>query len=115
MRSETIPREEEVLMASMACKVQGLALTTAATLLLTSTTFAHTDRAQAPARVGNIYNYQDHQPTQAELEASGIPAPSPRTEQQVEKEIKELLQETDRQDKKAEESERGQSRELDRR
>ena len=103
-----------VLMAVRARKAQALALTAAATLLLTSTTFAQTDRAQAPARVGNIYNYQDHQPTQSELEASGIPAPSARTEQQVEKEIQELLRETDRQDRKAEESEREQAHEPDR-
>jgi Skp family chaperone for outer membrane proteins len=102
-------------MAVMSRKALALALTTAATFLLTSTTFAQTDRPQAPARIGNIYNHQDHQPTQVELEASGIPAPSARTEQQVEKEIQELLQETDRQDRKAEESEREQSHEPDRR
>jgi hypothetical protein len=102
-------------MASVARKAQGLALTMAATLLLTSTTFAQTDRAQTPARSGNIYDHVDHQPTQVELEAAGIAARTPSTEQQVEKEIQELLQETDRQDKKAEESERGQSHEQDRR
>jgi hypothetical protein len=46
-------------MASMARKAQGLALTMAATLLLTSTTFAQTDRAQTPARSGNIYDHVD--------------------------------------------------------
>lgn len=102
-------------MACTADMARGLALTTAATFLFTSTIFAQTDRPQTPARVGNIYNHQDHQPTKVELEAAGIAAPTGSTEQQVEKEVQELLQETDRQDKKAEASEREQSQEQDRR
>jgi hypothetical protein len=60
----------------------------------------------APAREGNIYGHIDHQPTRAQVE--GAEAATGRrkseTDTEVLDEVKALLEETDQQDKKAEEN-----------
>jgi len=63
--------------------------------------------ATPPAREGNIYDHQDHQPTQAEVDsaaaAAGIRAPSPESKTQVENEIEGLLRQTDELDRESNE------------
>ena len=55
--------------------------------------------AMPPAREGNIYDYQDHQPTQAEVDraeaAAGIRPSSQESETQIEKEVEDAI-ETDK-------------------
>jgi hypothetical protein len=59
----------------------------------------------APAREGNIYDHIDHQPTRSQVEnaeaATGRRASE--TDAEVLNEVKALLEETDRQDKRADE------------
>ena len=57
-----------------------------------------------PAREGNIYDHIDHQPTRAQVEgaeAAGVHRRSSETDAEVLNEVKALLKETDRQDKKS--------------
>jgi hypothetical protein len=58
-----------------------------------------------PAREGNIYDHINHQPTRAQVEgaeaAAGGVRPSSETDAEVENEVRALLKETDRQDKKS--------------
>jgi hypothetical protein len=58
-----------------------------------------------PARIGNIYDHTDHQPTEAELRAAGgsagVDSFSSTTRQQVEEEVKKLLETTDKLDKQS--------------
>ena len=65
--------------------------------------------AAPPAREGNIYDHKDHQPTEAEVRAAeraaGTESPSSGTKRQVEDEVDELLQQTDRLDKQSEQQE----------
>jgi hypothetical protein len=59
-----------------------------------------------PTREGNIYDHRDHQPTEAEVRAAeragGTASPSSDTKRQVEDEVRQLLQQTDRLDKQSE-------------
>ena len=59
-----------------------------------------------PARVGNIYDHKRHQPTERDVraaeKAAGIPLPSSENKAQIEEEVKNLLQQTDRLDKESE-------------
>jgi len=82
---------------------RGLAFTAAA-LLLTSTAFAQIagEGGGVPLREGNIYDHQAHQPTQSEDAAAGIAQPSTATKRQVEKEVEDLLQQTDSLDRTSE-------------
>ena len=70
---------------------------------------AQSDQAPAatappPARVANIYDHKDHQPTESDAGALERAAGNKR---QVEKEVQELLRQTDRLDKQSEEQELG--------
>jgi hypothetical protein len=67
------------------------------------------DGGRAPARIGNVYDHRQHQPTQAQEAALGIAPTSPSNRRRVEQEVEELLRETDRLDKEAEQLERGLS------
>jgi hypothetical protein len=64
-----------------------------------------------PAREGNIYDHQDHQPTAAEVGASesvaGITAPSPASTAAVEREVEDLLRQADTLDRQSEEQDEG--------
>jgi hypothetical protein len=88
----------------------------AAALVLTASSLALAQSAPTsgglaapPAREGNIYDHKDHQPTEAEVRAAeraaGTASPSSGTKQQVEDEVRELLQQTDRLDKQSEQQE----------
>jgi len=103
----------------MLCMAQqiGQGLTFAAALLLSSTALAQTagtdapppapvDERGVPTREGNIYDFRDHQPTQAG-------PPSAGSAQQVEQGVQELLQQTDKLDKQSEQDERGLSGDSD--
>jgi len=104
----------------IASKVRRLARGLGVMLLLASNAPAQTavtnggsrpqDGDQLPARIGNVYDHQDHQPTQAEEAAAGIAPPSSSTKREVEKEVEELLQQTDRLDKQADELEQNATR-----
>jgi len=63
--------------------------------------------ATPPPREGNIYDSKAHQPTQKEVDeaeaAAGVRARSSESNTQVEKEVKELLKQTDELDKRADE------------
>ena len=58
--------------------------------------------AATPTREGNIWDHKDHQPTEAEVraaeKAAGITPIPVGTKQQVEEEVKQFLQQLDRQD-----------------
>jgi hypothetical protein len=56
--------------------------------------------APPPARVGNIYDHKAHQPTE-----SDVPAAAAGNKQQVEKEVQDLLRQTDDLDKQSEHQE----------
>jgi hypothetical protein len=62
-----------------------------------------------PAREGNIYDHRDHQPTEGEVgaaeRAAGTGSSSSDTRQQVEDDVRRLLQQTDRLDKQSEQQE----------
>ena len=64
-----------------------------------------------PPRIGNIYNWRDHQPTQQEVDdaeaAAGVRARSSESNPQVEKEVKELLKQTDELDRRSGEDRKG--------
>ena len=66
---------------------------------------AATPTVPVPAREGNIYDHIDHQPTRAQVEdaeaAVGRDRRSSETDAEVLNEVKALLKETDRQDKKS--------------
>jgi hypothetical protein len=55
-----------------------------------------------PTREGNIWNHQDHQPTEAEVraaeKAAGLTPIPGGTQQQVEEEVRQFLQQLDRAD-----------------
>lgn len=102
-------------MLCMSCMVQqmGQGLAFGAALLLSSAALAQTagtdapppasvDEHGVPTREGNTYDFRDHQPTQAA-------PPSASSSQQVEKSVRELLQQTDQLDKQSEQNERGLS------
>jgi hypothetical protein len=59
----------------------------------------------SPTREGNVFDHQDHQPTEAQVGraegSSGIDNPSPATEQQVEGGVDKLLRQTDELDQDA--------------
>ena len=67
---------------------------------------AQGDQLVAP-REGNIYGHVKHQPTESEVGGAaggdGVNAPSAGNQQQVEKGVQELLQQTDRLDKATDE------------
>jgi len=67
------------------------------------------DGGAVPPRNGNVYDHRNHQPTQAEDAAGGIAPPSAGGAEQVEQEVKELLQQTDILDRESEQHERGLS------
>jgi hypothetical protein len=111
-KEQTMIASNNMSPIDMAPKAQGWAVA-AAILLLTSNAFAQSagplspgDGAQAPARAGNIYDHHDHQPTAADDAAAGI-AESPETTQQVQKEVDQLLRQTDRLDREDGQTERG--------
>lgn len=62
--------------------------------------------AAPAARVGNIYDHKRHQPTERDVraaeKAARIPLPPSDNKAQVEEEVKNLLQQTDRLDKESE-------------
>jgi hypothetical protein len=69
-----------------------------------------------PARIANIYDWKDHQPTQQDIDAARAAAGLPRsslnrgqTFNQVEKEVQALLKQTDELDRRANEDIRGYS------
>lgn len=69
-----------------------------------------------PARIANIYDWKDHQPTQQDVEAARAVAGLPRsslnrgqTVNQVEKEVQALLKQTDELDRRSNEDLRGYS------
>lgn len=70
----------------------------ATSLLLSAPTFvlaqeaSDISRATPPTRVGGIYDYRNHQPTE--------PAPSAVTTKQVDDEVKALLKQTDELDRR---------------
>ncbi|MGO8914840.1 MAG: hypothetical protein ACLQJR_02910 [Stellaceae bacterium] len=68
--------------------------------------------AAPPAREGNIYGHQDHQPTQADIDsaaaAAGVRAPL-EDKAQTEAEVERLLKQTDKVDKQSDEDLRGHS------
>jgi hypothetical protein len=65
---------------------------------------APADRSTVPTREGNIYGHEEHQPTAAEVEkAGGLDAPSAGNEEQVEKNVNDLLRQTNEMDKAADE------------
>jgi hypothetical protein len=93
-------------MSSRASLPTPLAIVAALLPLLSSLVFAqNATTTAAPAREGNIYDHIDHQPTRAQVDnaeaATGRRASE--TDTKVLDEIKALLEETDRQDKKADE------------
>ena len=61
--------------------------------------------AGPPARIGNIYDHADHQPTEAELGAGGVGSSSSTSRRQVDEEVKQLLETTDKLDKRSEQQE----------
>jgi hypothetical protein len=70
-----------------------------------------------PARIANIYNWKDHQPTQQDVDAAKTAAGLPRlslnrgqTVDQVEKEVQALLKQTDELDRRSDDDLRGYSR-----
>ncbi len=56
-------------------------------------------------REGNIYDHRDHQPTAADDAAAGV-APPGVSEDEVQKEVQDLLQQTDRLDEQSEQYDR---------
>ena len=58
--------------------------------------------APPPARVGNIYDHKHHQPTESD---AGAAERAGSSKQQVEQEVQELLQQTDRLDRQSEQLE----------
>ena len=88
----------------------GLVLTTSPLALAQST--VNPGAGNGPqGREGNVYNHQAHQPTEAgvnaaERNAGVAPAPS-GAEHEVEGEVNQLLQQTQRLDRQSEEDERG--------
>ena len=69
--------------------------------------FAQAEPVLPPAREGNIYDHKDHQPTQADIDraqaAAGVHSPAPAPDSNVEKDVEELLRQTDALDKQTEE------------
>jgi hypothetical protein len=97
-----------------------LAIVAAAPLLLTTPALGQNsgrdarsvppiDGGRAPARIGNVYDHRQHQPTQAQEEALGIAPTSPSNKRLVEREVEELLREIDRLDKQSGQREHGVS------
>ena len=83
-------------------------ISAAVVLAASATALAQSDdkagrAAPPPARVGNIYDHKAHQPTEADVPRT---AGSGSSQQQVEKEVQDLLRQTDELDKQAEERER---------
>ena len=68
-----------------------LAPSLAAVLLLSEPGFALAQQSTPPAREGDIYDFKDHQPTEA--------APPADTSKQVDDEVKALLRESDELDR----------------
>ena len=68
-----------------------------------------------PARIANIYDWKDHQPTQEDVDAARAAAGLQRsslnreTVNQVEKEVQALLKQTDELDRRSDEDLRGHS------
>ena len=69
-----------------------------------------------PARIANIYDWKDHQPTQQDVDvaraAAGLPRSSLKSRQtvnQVEREVQALLKQTDELDRRSNEDLRGYS------
>ena len=60
-------------------------------LLLSAPGFALAQESTPPAREGNIYDFKDHQPTEA--------APPTHTSKQVDDEVKALLRQSDELDR----------------
>ena len=100
---------------TMARTARALALAATAALLLSGTAPAQRagmDDASppvqgglAPQSEGNIYHHRDHQPTQSQESAAGIPPPSAATHRQVEEEVNQLLRQTDRLNRQSEQQE----------
>ena len=63
----------------------------------------------APQREGNIYDHKAHQPTQADVDAAGLPAATDRSRQNVEQSVDDLLRQTDSLDKQQEQDLSGAS------
>ena len=83
------------------CIIAATVLAASATALAQSDDKA--DRAAPPpARVGNIYGHKAHQPTEADVPRT---AGSGSSQQQVEKEVQDLLRQTDELDKQEDERE----------
>ena len=81
--------------------VAGLVLANPAPVL------AQAEPVLPPAREGNIYDHKDHQPTKADIDraqaAAGVHPQSSVPDSNVEKDVEELLKQTDAPDKQAEE------------
>jgi hypothetical protein len=94
-----------------------LLISTAAFLLSTISLPALAQNAPSfdapPARIANIYNWKDHQPTQQDVDAArvaaGLPRSSLNTGQTVETEVQALLKQTDELDRRSDEDLRGYS------
>jgi hypothetical protein len=95
-----------------------LLISTAAFLLSTLPALAQNAPSfgAPPARIANIYDWKDHQPTQQDIDAARAAAGLPRsslnrgqTFNQVEKEVQALLKQTDELDRRANEDIRGYS------
>jgi hypothetical protein len=84
------------------CIIVALALAASSPALAQSD---HTPRPTAPppAREGNIYDHKDHQPTERDV---GTAESAAGDKQQVEEEVRKLLQQTDRLDEQSEQRQR---------
>jgi hypothetical protein len=102
---KTLAREYAVCAAAF-----GFALAAAIALPGAGRTLAQTHLSspidgQVPAREGNIYGHQDHQPNERQETAAGLAPPTPADKRQVEQEVRKLLEQTDALDRWEEQQE----------
>jgi hypothetical protein len=99
-------RDRNTLLAAVA----GLVLS-ASSPILAQTSPAPVHGPISSAREGNIYDHQDHQPTEAEVSgaeaAAGIHPQSSVATTDVEKDVEELLKQIDELDKRSDEQAEG--------
>ena len=83
--------------------VAAIVLAASATALAQSDDTSRGRAQPVPTRSGNIYDHKAHQPTEADVPPA---AGSGSSQQQVEKEVQDLLRQTDELDRQSDERER---------
>ena len=103
--SEREPLQQRTPFSRSRCLVMAAGLVLA-TLPPVAAQTGPVDRENAsPAQEGNVYDHRDHQPTESEVGRAegkaGFDSSNPKTEQEVERGVGNLLRQTDEMDEEA--------------